>query len=86
MSIDVPVDEAARDLKGCLERLPCGHAMRLVDPDGQPVALVTSLREEPDSGFSYDEWEERWLALAQRIDKAWKSDKTALETLADMRR
>jgi len=86
MSTDVPVDEAARDLRGCLERLPCGESMRLVDANGQPVALVTSLREGPAVEFSYDEWERRWLELAKRIDRAWKSDETALEVLAEMRR
>ena len=86
MSIDVPVDEAAQDLKGWLERLPWGEMVRLVDSDGHPVALVTSLSEDPASDFSYEEWEQRWLALAEKISKAWKSDKTALEVLAEMRR
>lgn len=33
-----------------------------------------------------DEWTEEWEALAQEIDKAWKSDKSALEILSEMRR
>ncbi len=31
------------------------------------------------------EWTEEWEALAQKIDNAWKSDKSALEILTEMR-
>ncbi len=33
-----------------------------------------------------NEWTEEREALAQKIDKAWKSDKSALEILSEMRR
>ena len=86
LSIDIPVDEAAQDFKGWLERLPWGEMVRLVDSDGHPVALVVSLREDPARDFSDEEREQRWLALAEKISKAWKSVKTALEVLAEMGR
>ena len=31
-------------------------------------------------------WQNQWNQLAQRIDKAWKSDKSAVELLGEMRR
>jgi hypothetical protein len=30
-------------------------------------------------------WQNQWCELAQKIDKAWKSDKCAVELLGDMR-
>ena len=31
-------------------------------------------------------WQNQWCELAQQIDKAWKSDKSAVELLGEMRR
>ncbi|MEN8219639.1 MAG: hypothetical protein ABFS56_25465 [Pseudomonadota bacterium] len=31
-------------------------------------------------------WQNQWCDLAQKIDQAWKSDKSAVELLGDMRR
>ncbi|HSD57816.1 MAG TPA: hypothetical protein VLB04_06510 [Methanotrichaceae archaeon] len=31
-------------------------------------------------------WDEEWEALGREIDKAWKSEKSALETLSELRR
>ena len=31
-------------------------------------------------------WQNQWSQLAQQIDKAWKSDKSAVELLGEMRR
>jgi hypothetical protein len=31
-------------------------------------------------------WDEEWEALGQEIDKAWKSKKSALEILSELRR
>ena len=86
MSTDVPVDVAARDLAGWLEQLPCGETVRLVRSDGTPVAVVWPLKPAADKKLSFEEWEKEWDALAEEISKAWKGDKTALETLAEMRR
>jgi len=86
MSTDVPIDVAARDLKGWLEKLPCGESLRLLDSGGEPVALVLSLKRPGRRELSFEEWEKEWDALAREVSKAWKGDKTALETLAEMRR
>ena len=32
------------------------------------------------------EWDEEWEALGREIDKAWKSEKSALEILSELRR
>jgi hypothetical protein len=31
-------------------------------------------------------WDEEWEALGREIDKAWKSEKSALEILSELRR
>jgi len=31
-------------------------------------------------------WQNQWCELAQKIDKAWQSDKSAVELLGEMRR
>ncbi len=86
MSTDVPIDVAARDLAGWLDQLPCGETVRLVRSDGTPVAIVWPLKPTSGKKLSFEEWERKWLELGEGVSKAWKSDKTALETLAEMRR
>ena len=86
MSTDVSIDVAARDLKGWLEQLPCGETVRLVRSDGTPVAVVWPLRPTSGKKLSFEEWEREGRALAEEISKAWKSEKSALVTLAEMRR
>ena len=86
MSTDVSIDVAARDLRGWLDQLPCGETVRLVSSEGTPVAVVMSLRPSPGKALSFEEWEREGRALAEEISKAWKSEKSALVTLAEMRR
>jgi hypothetical protein len=86
MPTDVPVDEVARDLKGWLDQLPGGEVVRLTDSDGQGVAMLTSLREPGGDPVSFEEWERRMRELAEEVSRAWKSEKSALEILAEMRR
>ena len=39
-----------------------------------------------DTNDDVTDWEHQWCELAQKIDKAWKSDKGAMELLVEMRR
>jgi hypothetical protein len=85
MSVTVPIETAARDLHSLLEQLQLGETITLIGPEGLPEALLVSLKPAPTEPLSTSDWEARWDALASEIGHAWKSDKSALETLAEMR-
>ena len=85
MSQTVRIETAARDLEGLLARLKLGETVTLVGSQGLPEALLVSLKPEQTDSPSAPDWEARWEALAQRISEAWQSDKSAIETLTEMR-
>jgi len=82
----VPVETAERDLKDLLEQLHLGETITLVSSEGTPLALVVSLKPLPVEVEPASDWEARWDALTQRVSQAWKSDKSAVEILTEMRR
>jgi hypothetical protein len=43
------------------------------------------MRPSPDDAEER-KWYEEWAALGREIDKAWKSEKSALEIISEMRR
>jgi hypothetical protein len=86
MSVSVPVETAQDDLCSLLEQLKLGETITLVSPEGVPEALLVSLKTVPSQPRSLDDWEKRWDTLARKIGQAWKSDKSALEILTEMRR
>jgi antitoxin (DNA-binding transcriptional repressor) of toxin-antitoxin stability system len=86
MSVSVPVETAQNDLRSLLEQLELGETITLVSPEGVPEALLVSLKAVPSQPHSLADWEKRWDALARKIGQAWKSDKSAEEILAEMRR
>ena len=86
MSIIVPIETAERDLKSLLEQLQLGETVTLVGSEGMPEALLVSLKSAPAKPPSMSDWETRWDALAHKISQAWKSEKSAVEILAEMRR
>jgi hypothetical protein len=49
------------------------------------MALLVSMKPSRDEAEE-KKWDEEWAALGREIDKAWKSKKTALEILSEMRR
>jgi hypothetical protein len=85
MSVEVSMDSAKRNLEAILAKLSPGETATLVGPEGRPLAVIVPL-------VSYDiesdelDWDREWQSLAQEIDSAWKSKKSALEILAEMRR
>jgi antitoxin (DNA-binding transcriptional repressor) of toxin-antitoxin stability system len=85
-SMTVPVETAKRDLKDLLEQLHLGETITLVSSEGTPLALVVSLKLSPVEVEPASDWEARWDALTQRVSQAWKSDKSAVEILTEMRR
>jgi hypothetical protein len=87
MPIAVSVKTVADDLQDLLAQLPWGETMTLVDEGGEPLALLVSLKTKPISQVeSGVDWEARWDALAKKISAAWIGDKSAVETLIEMRR
>lgn len=86
MSITVPIDTAGQDLQSLLERLRFGETVTLVSTEGAPEALLVSLRSSTDRPRPVSDWDAQWEALAKRVSQAWKSDKSAIEILAEMRR
>ena len=86
MKADMGVETAVRDLPGLLRRMHAGDTVKLLDTDGEPLAALVSLRTRRRRAVSVQEWDARWSALAKRVTAAWQGDKTAVETLSEMRR
>ena len=86
MSTIVPIETAERELRSLLEQLRLGETATLVSPGGIPEALLVSLRSSADRAQRVPDWDARWDALAEEVSKAWKSDKSGVEILAEMRR
>lgn len=87
MSIQMPVETAASQLQDLLAELPLGETITLLDPAGQPLGLLVSLKAEsavePQEAAN---WRAEWEILAAKVGAAWKSDKSTIETLIEMRR
>ena len=86
MSVSVSVETAEHDLRSLLAQLKLGETITLVGPEGVPEALLVSLKAASTQPQSLADWEARWDALARKIGQAWKSDRSAQEILAEMRR
>lgn len=80
----VPVETAKKELDALLQRLALGDTVTLTSTDGRPVAVLVSL--ESTSAISTSNWQDRWDALTEKVSRAWTSDKSAIETLREMRR
>ena len=86
MSVIEPIENAERDLKSLLAQLRLGQTVTLVGSEGTPEALLVSLKSAPAKPQPLSDWQARWDALTHKIGLAWKSDKSAVEILAEMRR
>lgn len=85
MSVEVSVDSAKKNLEDILAKLPPGETATLIGPEGKPMAVLVPLRSSEGTTKEVD-WDSEWQALAREIDSAWKSKKSALEILTEMRR
>ena len=85
MSVEVSVDSAKKNLENILASLSPGETATLIGPEGRPMAVLVPLKKSEDIAEEID-WDEEWQALARRIDSAWKSEKSALQILSEMRR
>jgi hypothetical protein len=87
VSISIPLEKVADNLPDLLAQLPLGETVTLLDTEGQPLALLVSLkRESPTPARSTENWRDEWEELAKKVSAAWKGDKSAVETLIEMRR
>jgi prevent-host-death family protein len=86
MSTSVSLETAKHNLEGLLEKLHLGETVTLVNSEGTPVAVLISLKSTPNKPQLVSDWMAEWDALAQKISRAWKSDKSAVEILTEMRR
>ena len=86
MCAAIPIGSIGPRLREALEHLPKGEALDVLGDDGEPMAVLIPLQARAGKPLSASEWDARWRAMAKRIGKAWESDKSAVETLAGMRR
>ena len=86
MSTTLPIETAEQNLRGLLEELNLGETVTLIGSEGVPQALLVSLNPVLRETRSEAEWEARWDALAQKVSDAWRSEKSAVELLSEMRR
>jgi antitoxin (DNA-binding transcriptional repressor) of toxin-antitoxin stability system len=85
MSVEVSVDAAKKNLEDILAKLSPGETATLIGPEGRPMAVLVPLKSSKGTTQEID-WDAEWEALALKIDSAWKSEKSALEILTEMRR
>jgi hypothetical protein len=86
MSVTVTIEIAERDLRNLLDQLELGETIMLIGSEGVPEALLVSLKPAPAKPQSLSDWETQWDALVHKVSQAWKSEKSAVEVLAEMRR
>lgn len=86
MSIAVSIQAAKHNLEELLGKLQLGETITLVSPEGTPVAVLVSLKSASDKPRTASDWIAKWDALAQKVSQSWKSDKSAVEILTEMRR
>ena len=86
LSRTVSIETAERDFHYWLEQLHLGETLTLVSAAGVPQAIVVSLQPASVEVEPVPDWETRWDALVQKVSRAWKSEKGAVETLAELRR
>jgi len=85
MSVEVSVAAAKKNLEEILSKLLPGETATLISPEGKPMAVLVPLKSSEDAAKVLD-WDAEWETLAHEIDLDWKSKKSALEILTEMRR
>jgi len=82
----VSLRNAECNLEELLRRLPFGESITLIGPEGRPVALLVSLKTAKAVPKPVSDWDARMDELAQKVSRAWKGEKSAVEVLSEMRR
>jgi hypothetical protein len=86
MSEALPIKMAESNLEELLNGLPLGASITLIGSEGCPVALLVSLQPGKTKKKQAGNWDDRMDALAQKVSRDWKGEKTAVEVLSEMRR
>lgn len=86
MSEAVSIKNAESNLQELLKRLNLGESVTLIGSEGNPIALLVSLKSRKDERKAASDWDTRLDDLAQKISRSWKGDKSAVEVLSEMRR
>jgi len=86
MTEAVSIKNAECNLEELFNRLPFGESITLTGPEGSPVALLVSLKQEKTERMPISDWDAQMDELAQKVSRAWKGDKSAVEVLQETRR
>jgi len=86
MSEAMPIKNAECNLEELLKDLPFGESIPLTGPEGCPVALLVSLKPGKVEREPVPDWDARMDDLAQKVSRAWKGERSAVEVLSEMRR
>lgn len=81
-----PIEAAESGLVRLLAQLRLGETITLIGADGIPEALLVSLKAATSKQMPLPDWQVQWDALTHKVDRAWTSDKSAVEILSEMRR
>ena len=81
----ITLDEAVHNLEELLRGLTPGDTVTLVEANGAPLAVLVNIQPTALS-HPVPDWSRRWRELAREIGQAWKTEQSALQILAEMRR
>jgi hypothetical protein len=60
------------------------HARYKVEVENDVVTLKPAARD--NGKLSPEDWRKQWLELAEKVGQAWKTEKSAVEVVSEMRR
>ncbi|MFB0545982.1 MAG: hypothetical protein ACETWB_03660 [Anaerolineae bacterium] len=83
--VSLRIEEAQRELDKLIAGLGPGETITLTTAEGEPRALIIGLALGKIMDKDAGPWE-TLDALGQAIDRAWISDKTAVELIREGRR
>ena len=86
MAETLAIESTGPALRELLQHLPAGETVSLVDAEGKRVAVVLVVPPAAGRPVTPEEWLAELDAAAERIGRAWKSEKNAVEMVSEMRR
>ena len=88
----IPIETAIDHLDKLLEAMSLGETVTLVDQNGQPTALLVSLKTQEAQKANVESdatlvnrWFEQLDALTARISPSWMGEINAVSVIADVR-